>query len=76
MKRNAIYHNLKLKKVYIYFIWTDCKICGKEFRKEVMWRWGDWDNRSFACKECCPSLESIENYFIERGRIDKADRTC
>jgi len=63
--RDPDLHGLKIKMVYVRWLFRPCSVCHMEFRKTAMWTWlGDEDYgldkiRKYACQACVPSYDKL-----------------
>jgi len=68
--RDPELRGLKIKMVYIRWIFRQCAVCHLEFRKTAMWTWlsneytYDMDRiRRYACQSCVPSYDKLMGYL-------------
>jgi hypothetical protein len=80
-KRHPYSYLDKYKKVFIRWFWTECHICGYEFRKVFMWKFKEWTEilgdenyytydriiTKYICKDCKNEKE-IKEYVLNKNR--------
>lgn len=72
-KQRLLGDKVSITKIWTIFIWEDCIICNKQFRREWGWRHTTHSYRAVwrhACRKCCPTredaLEAIHNFVEEK----------